>query len=346
MFSCNFVGIWTCKLCFCALVSSCGSRCLLQVIRCVVLVWSLLCYWHLWFYPWTLVFLFCSVALFYDLLVSPVPISLFAVVEVVVVCWSFFICIHWGGWLRYGLGKDLIDVVVSFICPNAYLARFELRSSTSSGKIKKHSNEFLSKECQNQIDTTKPLFQNVVIYSAILEKGRNEKGLISAESKQAKSPIQRTNAPNYSWPEALPPLKCTNACIEMHQCPHWNAPMPALKCTNAFIEMHERLRWNARMPALKCRNACVEMHQAPIDMHQCLRWDAPLKWNTCWIYILKKFTDCEANEGEKVRKKQGTFGDCLKYRIPGCPWLSMGMAFMFFLGLFPQHLLHGEPFVW
>ena len=65
-------------------------------------------------------------------------------------------------------------------------------------KIKKHSNEFLSKECQNQIDTTKPLFQNVVIYSAILEKGRNEKGLISAESKQAKSPIQRTNAPNYS----------------------------------------------------------------------------------------------------------------------------------------------------
>ena len=137
-------------------------------------------------------------ALFYDLHVSPVPISLFAVVEVVVVCWSFFICIHWGGWLRYGLGKDLIDVVVSFICPNAYLARFELRSSISSGKIKKHSNEFLSKECQNQIDTTTPLIQNVVIYSAILEKGRNEEGLISAESKQAKSPIQRTNAPNYS----------------------------------------------------------------------------------------------------------------------------------------------------
>ena len=56
-------------------------------------------------------------ALFYDLFVSPVPISLFAVVEVVVVCWSFFICIHWGGWFRYGLGKDLVDVVVSFIWP-------------------------------------------------------------------------------------------------------------------------------------------------------------------------------------------------------------------------------------
>ena len=52
-------------------------------------------------------------ALFYDLLFSPVPISLFAVVGVVVVCWSFFICIHRGGWLRYCLGKDLVDVVVS-----------------------------------------------------------------------------------------------------------------------------------------------------------------------------------------------------------------------------------------
>ena len=77
----------------------------------------------------------CSVALVFGLLFSLVPFSVFAVIGVVVVCWSFFICIHWGGWLRYGLGKDLIDVVDSFICPNAYLACFELRSSTSSGKI-------------------------------------------------------------------------------------------------------------------------------------------------------------------------------------------------------------------
>ena len=49
-------------------------------------------------------------ALFYDLLFSPVPISLFAVVAVVVVCWLCFICIRRGGWLRYGLGKDLVDV--------------------------------------------------------------------------------------------------------------------------------------------------------------------------------------------------------------------------------------------
>ena len=87
-------------------------------------------------------------ALFYDLFVSPVPISLFAVVEVVVVCWSFFICIHLGGWFRYGLGKDLVDVVVSFICPNVYFARFELRSSTSSGKSQQLSHVFLSKLIQ------------------------------------------------------------------------------------------------------------------------------------------------------------------------------------------------------
>ena len=68
------------------------------------------------------------------------------------------------------------------------------------------------------------------------------------------------------------------------------------------------------MPVLRCTNALVEME------------------HMLNIYILKKFTDCEANEGEKVEKKQGNFGDCLKYRIPGCPWLSMVMAFMFFLG--------------
>ena len=46
---------------------------------------------------------------------SPLCPFLFAVVEVLVVCWSFFICIRKGGWLRYCLGKDLVDVVVSFI---------------------------------------------------------------------------------------------------------------------------------------------------------------------------------------------------------------------------------------
>ena len=40
--SCYCVGIWTCKFSFGALVSFCGSRCLLQFIRCVVLVLSLL----------------------------------------------------------------------------------------------------------------------------------------------------------------------------------------------------------------------------------------------------------------------------------------------------------------
>ena len=52
---------------------------------------------------------------------------------------------------------------------------------------------------------------------------------------------------------------------------------------------------------------------------------------------------CEANEGEKVEKKQAIFGDCLKYRIPEHRrilfWLSMVMAFVFFLGC-----SHGEPF--
>ena len=88
--------------------------------------------------------------------------------------------------------------------------------------------------------------------------------------------------------------------------------------------MHQCLRWDALMPALKCTNACAEMRQYPC-------------WNGTPVeYILKKGRDCEANEGEKVKKKQGKFGDCLKYRIPEHRrilfWLSMVMAFMFFLG--------------
>ena len=108
--------------------------------------------------------------------------------------------------------------------------------------------------------------------------------------------------------------------------------MSSSECTNAPIDMHQCLHLDAPMPALRCTDACVKMHQ-------CLRWDAPiplLKWNTCLIFFLKKGRDCEANEGEKVKKKQGKFGDCLKYRIPEHRrilfWLSMVMAFMFFLG--------------
>ena len=65
--------------------------------------------------------------------------------------------------MGYGLGKDLVDIVLSFICPNAYLACLELRSSTSSGKNPRILMIFLSKECQNQIDTTKPLFQMLLL---------------------------------------------------------------------------------------------------------------------------------------------------------------------------------------
>jgi len=78
-------------------------------------------------------------------------------------------------------------------------------------------------------------------------------------------------------------------------------------------------------------------------MHQCPCGNEalpPVEMEHMLNYILRKGTDCEANEGEKVEKKQGKFGYCLKYRIPEHRrilfWLSMVMAFVFFLGCSPS----------
>ena len=224
------------------------------------------------FFPWTLVFPFCSVALFYDLLFSPVPISLFAVVAVVVVCWLCFICIRRGGWLRYGLGKDLVDVVVSFICPNAYLACF-LRSSTSSGKIPRSLMIFWVKSVKTKL-IQRNLCSKCCYWQCHCGKGqRLKKGTNMDQS----TPNQNEPRPQFNEPmhpitvdlkncarwNALvlllkcantSSLQCTSACVEMHQCLRWNAPMPALRCTDACVKMHQCL-------ALKCTNACAEMHR-------------------------------------------------------------------------------------
>ena len=166
-----------------------------------------------------------------------------------------------------------------------------------------------------------------------------------AEIKNKDQSAPNQNEPRPQFNEPMHPIT-----IDPKNCARWNARvlllkctnMSALKCTNACVEMHQCLRWHALMPALKCTNACVEMHQ-------CLRWDAPMplwKWNAAPVemeeypkhveYILRKGRDCQANEGEKIEKKQGRFVDCLKYRIPEHRsilfWLSMVMAFVFFLG--------------
>ena len=88
-------------------------------------------------------------------------------------------------------------------------------------------------------------------------------------------------------------------------------------------------------------------------MHQCPCGNEtlpPVEMEHMLNYILRKGTDCEANEGEKVEKKQGKFGYCLKYshsRAPAYPLLVVrGHGICVLFGLFPQHFLHGEPFFW
>ena len=141
--------------------------------------------------------------------------------------------------------------------------------------------------------------------------------------------------------------------IDAKNCTRWHAPvlllkctnMSSLECTNAPIDMHQCLHLDAPMPALRCTDACVKMHQ-------CLRWDAPiplLKWNTCWIY----FEERHGLWSERRRKSKEKTGKIWRLsevshsRAPAYPLLVVhGHGIYVFFGLFPQHLLHGEPFFW
>ena len=73
------------------------------------------------------------------------------------------------------------------------------------------------------------------------------------------------------------PIKTNQDPNSTNQC----TPLP-LTWRTAPVEMHQCFYWNAPIcrhcnapvPALKCTNACVEMHQ-------CLRWDAPMPALKC-----------------------------------------------------------------
>ena len=99
------------------------------------------------------------------------------------------------------------------------------------------------------------------------------------------------NEPRPQFNEPMHPIT-----IDLKNCTRWNAPvlllkcanMSSLQCTSACVEMHQCLRWNAPMPALRCTDACVKMHQclalkctmpAPRCTDACVKMHQCLRWN-------------------------------------------------------------------